>query len=183
VLATWPLYLTCLVFAPVILRVFGEEFEAGAGAVRILAIALLVASACGPVESVLVMSGRSGLNLLNNVVALAVNIGLGLLLIPIWELEGAALAWAISVGLTNVLPLVQVHHLVGIGPFDGVMARTMIGLALAFAVGGIVGLAIGGVPGLVVGLAIAAAVAAPQIWRRRGELALRQLLAGEVATI
>ncbi|MDH3706553.1 MAG: polysaccharide biosynthesis C-terminal domain-containing protein, partial [Acidimicrobiia bacterium] len=183
VLATWPLYLTCLVFAPVILRVFGDEFEAGAGAARILAGALLVASACGPVESVLVMSGRSGLNLLNNVVALAANIGFGLLLIPTWELEGAAVAWAISVGLTNLLPLAQVRHLLAMVPFDGVMARTGIGLVAAFGIGALASLVVGGgVLGMVVGLAVAAAVAAPQIWRRRGELALRQLLAGEVAT-
>ncbi|MGI9603598.1 MAG: polysaccharide biosynthesis C-terminal domain-containing protein [Acidimicrobiales bacterium] len=182
VLATWPLYLGCLVYAPTVLSVFGDEFTEGAPAVRILAAALLVAAACGPVESVLVMSGRSGLNLANNTVALAANVGFGLLLIPHWGLEGAAVAWAISVGLTNLLPLAQVARKLSITPFDGVMVRTMLGLGVAFGAAALIVALLGdGWLGLVVSGGVAAIIAAADIWRRRGELALRELIAGEAA--
>ena len=46
-------------------------------------VAALLATACGPVDSVLLMAGRSWLSLRNSVVALVVNVGLNVVLIPL----------------------------------------------------------------------------------------------------
>lgn len=179
VLATWPLYLGCLVYAPIVLRVFGDGFDDGATAVRILAGAMLVASACGPVESVLVMSGRSAVNLANNVAALVANVGLGLLLIPPLGIEGAALAWAVSVGFTNVAPLVQVWRHLGLSPLDRVMVRTAMSFAAAFGSAGLIVAILGeNSSGIVASLAIVSIGVAVTLWFQRDELALRELLAG-----
>ncbi len=178
VVATWPLYLGCLVYAPTVLAMFGPEFVDGADAVRILAVAMLVASACGPVESVLVMGGRSSLNLVNNTAALAADVGFALLLIPHWGIEGAAVAWAISVGFTNLLPLIQVARDIGIQPFDAVMARSTVGLCSAFALAWALHTTIGdGAVSFVVSAGVGGAVAAGLMWRRRDELALSRLVA------
>ena len=134
VLATWPLYLGSLFYAPQMLRLFGEEFVAGASALRILSATMLVASAVGPIEAVLVMSGRTTQNLVNNVTALTLNIVLGLLLIPRFGLEGAAIAWAVSLLCTNLLPVFQVYRRLGMHVLHSTHITTMAAIATGFAV-------------------------------------------------
>ena len=142
VLATWPLYMTALLFAEPIVGIFGDGFGPGAGALRILAIAMLISSACGPVEAVLSMSGRSKLVLFDNSMALGANVFLNLVLIPVWGLNGAAVAWLVSMMLTNVLPLWQVSETVRIHPFGKPTVRSIViaghGFASAAAVAYIV---------------------------------------------
>lgn len=116
-LAAWPLYLTMLVMGPVLLSVFGDRYQAATHALMILGGAMLVATAVGPVDMVLLMAGKSSWNLANTVVAVAANISLNLLLIPRFGLAGAATAWAVSIGINNLLPLGQVWRLTGIHPF------------------------------------------------------------------
>ena len=50
------------------------------------------------------MAGRSWLSLGNNTVALAVNVGLNIVLIPIDGIRGAAIAWSVAIVVRNVLP-------------------------------------------------------------------------------
>ncbi len=116
--ATWPLYMTLALFSPTVLLVFGARFEEGAGVLTILALALLVASATGPVDWVLLMGGRSGWNLFNTAVALAVNVALNLALIPHIGITGAAIAWAASLVVNSVAPLLEVWLLLGMHPFN-----------------------------------------------------------------
>lgn len=133
VLATWPLYLGALFYAPELLRLFGEEFVTGASALRILSATMLVASAVGPIEAVLVMSGRTTQNLINNVTALTLNIVLGLILIPRFGLEGAAIAWAVSILCTNLLPVFQVFTRLGMHVISPTHLTTMGTIAVGFA--------------------------------------------------
>ena len=82
VLVTWPINLLVILFAPVYLRLFGDGYPAGAPVVVVLAVAMLVATGCGMVDMVLAMAGRTSWNLVNVLVALAVTIGLDVLLDP-----------------------------------------------------------------------------------------------------
>jgi O-antigen/teichoic acid export membrane protein len=116
-LLTWPLYLSLALFAPLLLRVFGPGFDTGATALAILCVAMLVSMATGPVDTVLLMAGKSGWNLANTAVALGLNVGLNLVLIPRLGIRGAAIAWAASVVANNVLPLLEVWLLMGLEPF------------------------------------------------------------------
>jgi O-antigen/teichoic acid export membrane protein len=115
--ATWPIYLTLVIFAPVVLRVFGSEYEQGASVLVILGTAALVGAATGSVDWVLLMGGKSKWNLLNTAVALVANIALNLLLIPAYGMVGAAIAWAVSIMLMNILPMIEVRLLMGLSPF------------------------------------------------------------------
>ncbi|MDQ6697016.1 MAG: polysaccharide biosynthesis C-terminal domain-containing protein, partial [Actinomycetota bacterium] len=101
----------------------------------ILGAANLFAAACGPVDVVLLMAGRSGLSLMNNGIALAANIALNLLLIPRYGINGAAIAWATSLFVTNAFPLVQVWRSPGVQPF-GRGWVTILGIS-AIAVAGV----------------------------------------------
>ena len=53
VLSSWPLYLVMAVFAPTVLRVFGESYPAGSHALTVLCVAMLVNLAAGNVGTVL----------------------------------------------------------------------------------------------------------------------------------
>jgi O-antigen/teichoic acid export membrane protein len=171
---SWPIYFSLAAFAPLLLSVFGREFVAGETALVILALAMLVAMACGPVNVVLVMAGKTSWNLLNAFLALAVNVVLNLALIPRFGLSGAATAWAASILVANVLPLVQLQLFLGLHPFGA--GFTTVAVAAAGFYGGL-GLVFRSAFGpevatFVVFAALATSGYVAVLWRRRGALQL-----------
>ncbi len=118
ILVSFPAYLTVMVFAPLLLQAFGHGFGEGVDALVILGAANLFAGACGAVDVVLQMAGKSSLSLADNAVALAANIVLNLVLVPRYGIVGAAAAWAVSLVITNAAPLVQVWRAEGLHPFS-----------------------------------------------------------------
>ncbi|MEX0989180.1 MAG: oligosaccharide flippase family protein [Actinomycetota bacterium] len=116
-LLVWPFYFTLIVFGSTVLGIFGPGFARGATALAIIAGASLIANGVGPVDIVLLMGGRSGWQMANTVIALSLNILLNLLLIPPLGIEGAAIAWAVSLLANNLLPLVQVWVFDRLHPF------------------------------------------------------------------
>ena len=68
----WPLYLTMVVLAPSLLSFFGPAYQQADDVLRILGVSMLVATLVGPVDMVLLMAGKSSWNLLNTIVAIAV---------------------------------------------------------------------------------------------------------------
>lgn len=129
-LVSWPLYLVSACQAPVLLSIFGADYVRGGGAVVILCLTMLVATACGPVDSMLLMGGRSVLSLMNTALALTVNVALDLVLIPRMGLTGAAWGWTAGIMLTNLLPLWQVRRSMHMHPF-GRATWTAMGLTAA----------------------------------------------------
>lgn len=117
VAVTWPIHLLVMLLSPLLLRVFGSGYEDGRRVMVILALAMLVATGCGMVTTLLLMSGRSRENLLNVVVALVTNLSLNVVLIPRVGIFGAGIAWAAAIVLSNLLPLWQVRHAFGLDPF------------------------------------------------------------------
>ncbi len=115
--ATWPLYLTFLVQAEWLVRIFGEEYSRGEHVLQLLSAAMLVATACGAVDAVLVMAGRSSWSMTNAWISLVINVTLNVWLIPILGIAGAALAWVGSILIANLLPLAQVKIGLGVHPF------------------------------------------------------------------
>ncbi len=76
---------------------------------------MLVASACGLVDMVLLMLGRSWLSTINVLLALVLNIVLNLALAPTFGMIGSAVAWVVAILTTNLLPLWQTSR-VGLHP-------------------------------------------------------------------
>ncbi len=159
VLLAWPAYLTAMVFAPYLVRAFGSGFGDGASVIVITGVGFLLASAAGPIDMLLLMAGRSRLSLLNTGLALATNIGANLVLIPHLGIQGAALAWTLSLAVANGVPAVQMWAILRIQPLG---ARSLRALALTTAVGVVLVLArvaLGAsLAGLVVGVALGGAV-------------------------
>jgi O-antigen/teichoic acid export membrane protein len=179
---SWPIYFTLIAFAPLVLGIFGPEFEAGETALVVLALAMLVAMACGPVNVVLVMAGKTSWNLFNAFCALAVNVVLNLALIPPFRMSGAAIAWAASILIANVLPLVQVRLFLGLRPVGSGVGTAAVAAAMLYGVLGLVTRYAFGpeLPEFLVFAALATAGYLGVLWLRRDALqlgVLRQSLA------
>jgi O-antigen/teichoic acid export membrane protein len=177
VLLTWPLYLLAITFGPVVLRVFGHSYSAGSGVMVLLGSTMLLASACGQVDVVLTSTGRSALSLANGLIALVVNVGVDLALIPHYGIMGAAIGWAAAIAASNLIPLAQLHHIVRLQPFG---AATLIACALTAVSFGAIPLLVRVVLGdaagpLVVAVAAASAALAAGLWRWREQLQLSMI--------
>jgi O-antigen/teichoic acid export membrane protein len=117
ILLTWPLYLLAVSFGPQIITVFGHSYRAGAAVMVILGLTMLLATGCGQVDMVLVTTGRSSWSLVNGLLAVVVNVGLDVALIPRYGITGAAIGWSAAIAITNLMPLAQVAAAMRLHPF------------------------------------------------------------------
>lgn len=114
ILSSWPFYIAVAVFAPDLLGLFGEPFREGTTALVVLAIAMGLRNTGGALQTVLLMAGRSTSQLMNKAVQLTVLIVLCLVLVPMWGIVGAAVAYAAGVVVDTLLAGIQVHRAVGV---------------------------------------------------------------------
>jgi O-antigen/teichoic acid export membrane protein len=133
--ASWPIYITLAVFAPLVLRAFGPGFATGEAALTVLALAMLVDMGTGNVSTVLLMAGKSSWNLVNTGVSVVMNVGLNLILIPRLGIVGAALAWAASIVVENLAAVIEVEVLVSLRPFG--TGYPVVTLAAVACIGGV----------------------------------------------
>ncbi len=180
ILLTWPLYLLAVCFGPQIITVFGRSYQAGATVMVILGLTMLLATACGQVDMVLVTTGRSSWSLANGLLAVAVNVGLDLLLIPRYGITGAAVGWSAAIILTNLMPLAQLAATVRLHPFG---RGTFIAGGLSALAFGALPLTARGLAGSGAGPSLAAiacgtAVMAAGIWLFRADLDLAAMPRG-----
>jgi O-antigen/teichoic acid export membrane protein len=112
--------------------VFGEGYDVASDVVVILALTMLLATGCGPVDAVLLMSGRSWLSLANSSVTLALNVALNVALIPVHGIRGAAISWSVAIVVRNLLPLLQVRRYLGMWPVTRANVRLGLGALACF---------------------------------------------------
>jgi O-antigen/teichoic acid export membrane protein len=133
-----PAFIALLVFPQRMLELFGPQFVVGASVTMILALGKLVDAATGPCGLMLNMSGLVRVNMIYNVVALVLNVALNLVLIPRYGINGAAVAWALSLSVVNAARVEQVHRSLGVLPFGRATAKAAIaGLVAAVAAVGV----------------------------------------------
>jgi O-antigen/teichoic acid export membrane protein len=173
VIAVWPFYLSLAGFAPMLMGVFGDGYDVASDVVLILSLTMLLATACGPVDSVLLMAGRSWVSLRNSTVALAVNVGLNFVLIPIHGIRGAATSWAAAIVVRNLLPLLIVRRQLAMWPITSATVRVAVGAIGCFGLVDVV-IAVTDLPASVDVALLAAAAAAylAGVWRWRSVLGL-----------
>lgn len=134
IILTWPLYLLAVIYGPEVLSLFGRSYQAGYTVMVILGLTMLFWAACGQVDTVLITTGRSGWSLANGLMAVVVNVGLDVLLIPRYGITGAAVGWSVAIIVSNLTPLIQLAVVFRLHPF-GRGTSTAAGLAaLSFAV-------------------------------------------------
>jgi len=174
VLLTWPLYLLAVVYGPEVLTVFGHSYRAGSDVMLILGLTMLLATASGQVDMVLITTGRSSWSLINGLLAVGVNVSLDLVLIPRYGITGAAIGWAVAIVVTNLMPMAQLASAIHLQPFGrGTLLAAALSAvsfcAIPLAIRSVVG---GGVAGLALGVAAGSVAMAIGLWRFRGVLRL-----------
>jgi len=115
---TLPLALVVIIFSPVLMRIFGHDFEAGWVILVIGAAGQLVNCATGSVGFLLLMSGNERRLVRIQLVMAVVTVVLCLLLVPRWGIAGAALAAAIGNAAANAWCLLEVRKVLGLFPYN-----------------------------------------------------------------
>jgi O-antigen/teichoic acid export membrane protein len=114
---SYPIFMLVLVLSPSILRIFGKDFQGASETLRVLAAGQMANSMVGPLGYLMTMTGRQKLNLWNAIGFGVLNIGLNILLIPRYNIMGAAVAGTVSLAVLNLVRVVQVKIIYGFTPF------------------------------------------------------------------
>jgi O-antigen/teichoic acid export membrane protein len=174
----WPVYLVTMLFAPVLLGVFGDEFRSASTVLVILSVGMLVMALLGAGDTVVLMAGRSRLSMRNGAVIFAINAGCNLLLTPRWGIEGAAVAWAAAIIASGALPALQVRSVSGIRPWGAPPRVAAIAAAGAVGIPAVLARVVVGPEPLGLALAVIGGGAAAVVvgWRLRRTLSLDELV-------
>lgn len=136
-----PVFSTLVIYGDRILGLWGPGYENAHAVLVVLCVAHLANAVLGLHQWPVVMSGRSPLDLLNNVAGFLVIVVANLLLIPALGPLGAALATLLGNVVFRGLQVLEVHRIFRVGPFD----RSFLWLGVAGAFSLAVQLAIRGV--------------------------------------
>ncbi len=110
IISSWPFYIAIAVFARDLLGLFGPEFQSGTFALVILAVAMGLRNTGGALQTVLLMAGHSMSQLRNKAVQLVILVVMTIVLVPVWGINGAAVAYALGVLVDTLLAGVQVYR-------------------------------------------------------------------------
>jgi O-antigen/teichoic acid export membrane protein len=153
-----PTFAVLVAFPGETLGLFGPAFAAGAAVTVILVIGKLVDATTGPCGVMLNGAGRPGLNLVNNVGVLILNIVLNIVLIPRHGIVGSAIAWTSSLVLVNIARVVQVKVTMGMLPIDRGALKGLADGGVAFLAGLGVRQVLSGTTALLVGAGVVTSV-------------------------
>ncbi len=130
-----PVFLLMVLFSNWILDLmFGQEFVRGATALSILAFGYLVVCVVGPTGQVLQAYGRTRVLMVLSFFGAGTNVVLNYVLIPIYGVNGAAVATGTSLAAMNILHLVVVHRIAGLQPFRRTYLKPLTASVLAVAI-------------------------------------------------
>ena len=115
---SYPIFLLFLLFSEQIMRVFGSEYTVSNRVLVILAVGQLINATVGSAGFVVMMSGKSHLELLNISLSLIVNIALCFLLIPSYGAIGAAIANMTSLVIVNIMRASELWIIIRIHAYD-----------------------------------------------------------------
>jgi O-antigen/teichoic acid export membrane protein len=129
---TIPLALVMILFAPVFMRLFGRDFEAGWPVLVIGTVGQLVNCGVGSVGFLLLMSGNQRRLIKVQVVMAAVTVLLNVMLIPLLGVIGAALVGTMVNISTNLWCLAEVRQALSMSPYNrGYLALVLPSVATA----------------------------------------------------
>lgn len=127
-----PGFLLMALFSDWIMKIlFGPEFVAGAPALSILAFSFFISSLFGLSGSLLLVYGRTKILMVCSFAAAGANFILNLLLIPIYGINGAAIATGISVFLGSLLRFIFAFRTARMQPFKKSYLKPVIASLLA----------------------------------------------------
>ncbi|ACJ17192.1 Polysaccharide biosynthesis related protein [Thermococcus onnurineus NA1] len=126
-LITLPLFSAMLLFPETIISsLFGNRYVPAALALQILSLGFMFHTFLGLNGLSLIVIGDTNANLISNIFAAVFNIVLNIILIPVYGLDGAALATTISYFIVNILKSYWLYKKTGIHPFSRNYMKSLI---------------------------------------------------------
>jgi len=117
-LFTFPIFFIFFLFPGAVLKfIFGADYIPASTALMILSAGFLFHVFLGPNALTLIVSGKTKFLMFTSSVAAISNIVLNVILIPIFSIEGAAIASLSSYCITNILNSTKLYKLYNIHPF------------------------------------------------------------------
>ncbi|MFF2488883.1 lipopolysaccharide biosynthesis protein [Microbacterium sp. NPDC058062] len=177
ILLNWPFFLLLISMGGSVLLVFGPEFVEGWGPMALIAASMMLQTASGMLQSILLQGGRSAWQMYNKALAVAVSIGGNLLLVPVLGIWGAAITWVVVVMVDNLLAVWQVHRGMGVRLMPRRLLLPAAIPTVVFGLGGAAFTWLGGVgfAVLIVAVVVLSGIYAVTLWFLRGVLDLKGL--------
>ena len=173
-----PVFVLMAAYPRTVLTLFGGGFPSGAAALVVLCAANTVNVMVGNAQTVILMAGKSSWNLAVAGTACAVQVGLGVLLIPHTGVLGAGISWGMSVIVDNLLSAALVRYRLGFRTVDhGYALAVAVGMLAVAAVAAAVRWRLGDTPaGTGVGTLLALTGFGAAVWFLRGPLGVREFV-------
>jgi O-antigen/teichoic acid export membrane protein len=131
-----PILVVILVFPQQILSVFGGGFDDGQVVIWWLMIGAVVETLSAPSAVTLNQANRNRVNMVINISALTLNLALNFMLIPMYGITGASIAWTVSLVVPGFARIVAVQMLVtGNNPWSRYQTRALVAAIVATATG------------------------------------------------
>ncbi len=119
------LFLVIVVFGPEIMGIFGPKFGAGVTALVIVAVAQLYSSAVGPAPRMLAMTENQNYAMIATTTAAITGVIVSLILIPRFEVMGAAIGMATAIIVENTGTMSAVKWRLGYWPVNRVWLKPL----------------------------------------------------------
>jgi len=127
-----PLAITIILFARSILSIFGKDFTQGDHILILIGFGLLLSAATWVSQSMISMMGYSKITFFINVGSLVLTILFNTILIPKWDILGAAMASIIVILIVGIVSVVQVYALVGLLPYNLTFVKPLLAGTVTF---------------------------------------------------
>jgi len=125
------LFLVIVVFAPEVMGIFGEAFGAGVTALIIVAVAQLYSSSVGPAPRMLAMTGNQNYAMIATSVSAITGVIVSFILIPRFDVMGAALGMATAIIVENTGTMSAVKWRLGYWPVNVMWLKPLLAGAIA----------------------------------------------------
>jgi len=131
----FPAFLLVLLFSEQVIRIlFGIEYTTGATALLILVSGFMVVTALGPVSEILQAYGRTKTLMIAHYVGAAINFLLNFFLIPLYGINGAAIATGFSLAVLVIVNFLFARRVARIQPFKLSYFKIILAALLAVSV-------------------------------------------------
>src|SRR5438270_6170047 len=132
-----PLFLIMVIFSPYLLALPGSSFVSAWPLLIAFAVGSMINAGTGTVGYMLLMTGYQRLSFLNSLGAVAVNIGLGILLTPRYGAMGMAVSTGLAICALNFMRVLQVRIFLKMHPWrSDIMKPIGAGLISSAVIGG-----------------------------------------------
>ena len=125
------LFLVLVVFAPEVMGIFGEAFGAGVTALIIVAVAQLFSSSIGPAPRMLAMTDNQNYAMVATSAAAITGVIASLVLIPRFDVMGAAIGMATAIIVENTGTMSAVKWRLGYWPVNAMWLKPLTAGAVA----------------------------------------------------